>query len=94
MLKPESLRSPSATTDVKPDCPNRQSLTVRLFAAQALDQQARTEPDAYVRCELHVGDRVEKRESQARHSRDPDFSGETLTFDVTLDAEPALSFLR
>lgn len=83
-------------------------LSVRLLAAQGLDQQARSMPNAFVKCELHVGDMQSKsipregknkggewkRRSAVRHSKEPDFAGESLEFMGVDNVVPELSFVR
>lgn len=94
VLKPVGLRAGDTAKALTSRHLQRADLTVRVLAAQRLDQEAKFEPDAYVKCELLVGNRVEKRVSQTRHSRDPDFSGEVLTFDDVRSVEPETAFLR
>ncbi|KAK5127195.1 hypothetical protein LTR85_008557 [Meristemomyces frigidus] len=88
----------------------RLDLSVTILAAQHLDVDARTAPDVYVKCELHVESKMEKegelpnqgetkdgewkRCSLVHHSHDPDFASETLQFEDMRDVVPELSFLR
>ena len=83
-------------------------LRVQILAAQNLDPEARTTPNVYVKCELHVGsndgDAIPKegknkggewkRRSAVRHSKDPDFSCDTLDFEGVENVIPELSFIR
>ncbi|KAK4545674.1 hypothetical protein LTR36_002627 [Oleoguttula mirabilis] len=112
VLKPEDHRR--ALVDDSGQRPlikrKRLHLSVQILAAQRLDTDARTTPDVYVKCELHVGSQMEKEEglpkqaeskggewkrrSSVRHSHDPDFSGETLQFEDVSDIVPELSFIR
>ena len=83
-------------------------LRVEVLAAQNLDREARTTPNVFIKCELHVGSRVGesipregknkggewKRRSAVRHSKNPDFAGDTLEFLGVEDVVPELSFVR
>ena len=83
-------------------------LSVRVFAAQNLDPEARSTPNVFIKCELHVGsndgDSIPnegknkggewKRTSAVRHSKEPDFAGDTLEFKGVEKVVPELSFVR
>ena len=83
-------------------------LSVRVFAAQHLDPETRSTPNVYIKCELHVGSKDGdsipndvknkggewKRTSAVRHSKEPDFAGETLDFKGVEKVVPDLSFVR
>ena len=83
-------------------------LRVQVLAAQGLDADARSSPNVYVKCELHVGSKSGdsipkdgkskggewKRRSAIRHSKEPDFAGEILEFIGVEDVVPELSFVR
>ncbi|KAK5132781.1 hypothetical protein LTR08_008666 [Meristemomyces frigidus] len=113
VMKPE-LHCPSPSSDTS-NLPlikrQRLDLTVRILAAQCLDRESRSTPDAFVKCELHVESSGEverrlpkegnnnksgkwKKRSSVRHSRDPDFAGETMQFENVEGVAPELSFLR
>ncbi|OQO06247.1 hypothetical protein B0A48_08835 [Cryoendolithus antarcticus] len=108
VLKPEGYRLENGTlpalkrTDM--------DLTIRILAAQGLGIEE-SMPDAYVKCELHVGSQSDdgtsdfrdggknkggewKRKTSVRHSRDPDFAGEALSFAGVTSVVPELSFVR
>ena len=88
----------------------RLDLTVRVLAAQGLNTESRSRPDAFVKCELHVESSAEwrrqllkegkykrgewKQRTSVRHSRDPDFAGELIRFENVEGVVPELSFLR
>lgn len=83
-------------------------LRVEVLAAQNLDREARTTPNVFIKCELHVGSKDGhsipregknkggewKRRSAVRHSKDPDFDGDMLEFLGVEDVVPELSFIR
>lgn len=83
-------------------------LRVEILAAQNLDPEARSAPNAFIKCELHVGNKDGesipregknkggewKRRSAVRHSKDPDFAGDTLEFLGVEAVIPELSFIR
>ena len=83
-------------------------LTMQVFAAQNLDAEAKSTPNVFVKCELHVGSKDGaaipndgknkggewKRKSAVRHSKEPDFAGDTLEFKGVENVVPELSFVR
>ena len=83
-------------------------LSIQILAAQNLDQDLKSAPNVFIKCELHVGSKEGasiprdgknkggewKRKSAIRHSKDPDFSGDTLEFTNVEDVVPELSFVR
>ena len=83
-------------------------LTVQVLAAQNLDSGARSTPNVFAKCELHVGsedgDAIPeegknkggewKRKSAIRHSKEPDFAGDNLEFKGVEKVVPELSFVR
>lgn len=83
-------------------------LSVQVLAAQNLDPDSRTSPNVFIKCELHVGSKDGasiprdgknkggewKRKSAIRHSKDPDFAGDTLEFIGVEAVVPELSFVR
>ncbi|KAK6436962.1 hypothetical protein LTR95_006842 [Oleoguttula sp. CCFEE 5521] len=108
VLKPEGYRLENGTlpalerTDM--------DITISILAAQGLGIEESI-PDAYLKCELHVGSQSDdgasdfrdggknkggewKRKTAVRHSRDPDFAGETLSFAGVTGVVPGLSFVR
>lgn len=100
--KPEGYRKASASTRVVKRC--NIDLSIRFLAAQGLNSGEKA-PEVYVKCELHVGTRPGssgdshdgsewKRKTAARHSQDPDFAGETLSFAGVEGVVPELSFVR
>ena len=106
VTKPEGYRK---TKDPQPLAKRINfDLSVQVLAAQGLDPSSRTTPDVYVKCELHVGSKDGdaipaegknkggewKRTSAVRHSKEPDFSGETLEFKGVENVVPELSFVR
>ena len=106
VLKPESHRG-SLTGGTKRQ---RLSLNIRIFAAQGLDMESRSPPNAFVKCELHAEGNVLKKgqtlkegknegaewkqRTPARHSHDPDFAGENIRFEDIEDVIPESSFIR
>ncbi|KAK0306180.1 hypothetical protein LTR82_016478 [Friedmanniomyces endolithicus] len=60
VLKPASYHD-DRRTPVKPKTLN---LTVRLLAAQNVDSSKSSAPNVYIKCQLHVESRLEKREGQ------------------------------
>ncbi len=83
-------------------------LRMEILAAQHLDANAMTVPNVFIKAELHVGsnegDSIPrdgkskggewKRTSAVRHSKDPDFCGQTLEFLGVEDVIEPLSFIR
>lgn len=83
-------------------------LSVRVLAAQNLDPETRSTPNVFIKCELHVGSKDGdsipkegkskggewKRTTAVRHSKEPDFGGDTLEFTGVDKVVPELSFLR
>ncbi len=81
---------------------------MQVLAAQNLDQDMKSTPNVYVKCELHVGsnegDSIPKdgknkggewkRRSVVRRSKDPDFGGDQLHFLGVSGVVPELSFVR
>lgn len=103
VAKPEGYRVEGKTIDrINFD------LTVRVLAAQNLDAEAKSTPNVFIKCELHVGSKDGdaianegknkggewKLKSAIRHSKDPDFAGDTLEFKGVERANPELSFVR
>lgn len=103
VLKPEGYRKAGATIQrISFD------LSVQVLAAQHLDQEAKSTPNVFIKCELHVGNKDGeaipkggknkggewKRSSAVRHSKDPDFARDTLEFKGVEDVIPELSFVR
>ena len=103
MLKPEGYRKAEvAIKRISFD------LSVQALAAQHLDQDARSTPNVFIKCELHVGSHEGeaipnggknkggewKRNSAVRHSKEPDFAGDTLKFEGVENVVPELSFVR
>jgi hypothetical protein len=106
VVKPEGYRkSKDGQASIKR---TKFDLSVQVLAAQGLDPDARTTPNVYLKCELHVGSKSGeslpkegknkggewKRHSAIRHSKDPDFAGEILEFIGVEDVVPELSFVR
>lgn len=86
-------------------------LHIEILAAQKLDQEKSSAPNAFIKAEIHVESKTEKeagsipdggknkggewkRKSAVRHSKDPDFGGDTLEFKGVEDVIPELSFIR
>ena len=83
-------------------------LSMRVLAAQNLDKDAKSTPNVFIKAELHVGSKDGdaipndgknkggewKRNSAVRHSKDPDFAGDTLEFKGVENVVPELSFVR
>ena len=107
VLKPDGYRKVGESVgDVKRVNVN---LTVKILAAQGIGKEGKT-PNTYVKCQLHVDSAAEKqgsipeggqskggewkRRSSIRHSRDPDWSAETMEFKGVERVVPELSFVR
>lgn len=83
-------------------------LSIHVLAAQNLDAEAKSTPNVFIKCELHVGskdgDAIPKEgkskggewkiKSAIRYSKEPDFAGDTLEFKGVEDVVPELSFIR
>jgi hypothetical protein len=103
VAKPEGYREES-----KPIQRIGFDLTVQVLAAQNLDAEAKSTPNVFAKCELHVGsehgDAIPnegknkggewKQKSAIRHSKEPDFGGDTLEFKGVERVIPELSFVR
>ena len=113
VMKPESYcNSLASDTDPHPQMKRRlrMNLTVRVLAAQDLDMDSHSSPNAFVKCELHVESSAEKKgqllkegknksgewkqRTPARHSRAPDFAGHMIQFEDVEGVVPELSFIR
>ena len=111
-MKPESHCKTLANDDSQlPQIKRRRlNLTIRVLAAQGIDLDARSTPNAFVKCELHVESSAEKvgkllpegknksgewkQRTPLRHSREPDFAGHMIRFEDIEDVVPELSFIR
>jgi hypothetical protein len=107
VLKPDGYRM---TPKAEPPTIKRYTydLRMQILAAQNLDQEAKSTPNVFIKAELHVGsnegDSIPndgknkggewKRSSAVRHSKDPDFAGDTLEFTGISGVVPELSFVR
>jgi len=60
MLKPSEYRRDDI--EGKPGKRRRFDLSLKLLAAQGLDADARTTPNVYVKCELHVESELEPKD--------------------------------
>ena len=83
-------------------------LSVQVLAAQNLDAEAKSTPNVFIKCELHVGSKEGgaiqgdgknkggewKLKSAIRHSKEPDFAGDSLEFKGVENVVPELSFVR
>jgi hypothetical protein len=107
VLKPEGYRMTKAG-EAPPIKRYTYDFRVQILAAQNLDEEAKSIPNAFIKCELHVGshegDSIPKggknkggewkQSSAVRHSKDPDFAGDTLEFNGISGVVPELSFVR
>lgn len=107
VLKPEGYRM---TKKNEPPEITRYTydFSMQILAARKLDQEAKSTPNVFVKCELHVGSNDGgsipkdgknkggewKRSSAVRHSKDPDFAGDTVEFSGITGVVPELSFVR
>ncbi|KAK3704436.1 1-phosphatidylinositol 4,5-bisphosphate phosphodiesterase beta-4 [Vermiconidia calcicola] len=107
MLKPEGFRK---AKEEEPAIIKRLTydLRMQILAAQNLDQEEKSAPNVFVKCEMHVGSHEGeaipkegknkggewKRKSCLRRSKDPDFAADMLEFSGVSGVVPELSFVR
>ncbi|KAK5174108.1 1-phosphatidylinositol 4,5-bisphosphate phosphodiesterase beta-4 [Saxophila tyrrhenica] len=108
VLKPAGYRM-TKKQDAPPEIKRyTYDFSMQVLAAQNLDADAKGTPNVFVKCELHVGSNDGgsipndgknkggewKCSSAVRHSKDPDFAGDTLEFSGIAGVVPELSFVR